>query len=79
MGLSDLQRKQLGDYLLSHAKSCSKCGRTDWEFGNIQLPAAEIDFGNKKVEPSRLFVDITCRSCGSSEAIDCVDADISEL
>jgi hypothetical protein len=43
MELSEVQRKQLGDYLSSQAKSCSKCGSNDWEFGEIQLPAAEID------------------------------------
>jgi predicted nucleic-acid-binding Zn-ribbon protein len=78
MGLSEQQRKQLGNYLSTQSKSCSKCGSNDWKFGEIQLPIPDIDFGNRKIEPSRLFVDITCRSCGDSEAIDCEHAGISE-
>lgn len=77
MNLSEGQRKQLGNYLSNQNKIC-KCGSNDWEFGETQLPIAGIDLGNRKIDPSRMFVDITCRSCGDSEAIDCERAGISE-
>jgi len=77
--LSDTQSKALEDYLSRNPTSCSKCGKNDWEFGEIQLGAADLVLEDQKVEPRRPFVEILCRSCDEAQTIDCDKAGIPEV
>jgi predicted nucleic-acid-binding Zn-ribbon protein len=79
MSLSDTQSKALEDYLSRKPETCPKCGKNDWEFGEIQLGAADLVLGDQKVEPKRPFVEIICRSCDERQAIDCESAGIPEV
>ena len=76
--LSEEQKAALTDYL--SRKKCKNCGATDWEFGEIEVVAAELVFSDsQKVEPSPgPFVEVTCRSCGWKETVDCDEAGLSD-
>jgi predicted nucleic-acid-binding Zn-ribbon protein len=78
--LSEEQKAALTDYLSRKPKKCKNCGATDWEFGEIEIVAAELVFSDsQKVEPSPgPFVELTCRSCGSKETVDCDEAGLSD-
>jgi len=78
--LSEKQRADLNDYLLRNPKACGNCGRTDWELGEIGVFAADLTFGNsEKLKPHPgPFVEVTCRSCGSIETVDCDEAGLSD-
>ena len=79
MSLSESQTEALNHYLSSNRETCPKCGSDDWEFGDIELPAAEVTLGNEEIKPSGQFVEITCRSRGETQAIDCIEAGIPEV
>jgi predicted nucleic-acid-binding Zn-ribbon protein len=72
--LSKAQSAALSDYLKQKEKECGNCGASDWKFGEIQLPTPPVSFGNEKIEPSKEFVEVTCKSCGTTDTIDCDDA-----
>ena len=78
--LSEEQNAALTDYLSRKPKKCKNCGADDWEFGEIGVVAAELVFSDsQKVEPSPgPFVEVTCRSCGSQETVDCDEAGLSD-
>lgn len=78
MALSANQEKALSDYLSRNPKLCSQCDKSDWEFGDRQLPAAEVYVEPQKIEPSKWFVELRCRSCGHLEAVDCIEAGIPD-
>jgi predicted nucleic-acid-binding Zn-ribbon protein len=79
MSLSNTQSKALEDYLSTNPTMCAKCGQNDWEFGEIQLGAADLTLGNQAVKPKGPFVEIICRSCDVPQAIDCDSAGIPEV
>ena len=74
MTLSETQASKLNEYLSTHPRTCTKCGGSDWEFGDIQLPAAELTLGDEEIKASREFVEISCKRCGEPQAIDCAEA-----
>ena len=50
--LSEEQKAGLTDYLSRKPKKCTNCGATDWEFGEIEVFAAELVLSDsQKVEP----------------------------
>lgn len=75
MPLSQAQEQALSDHLSRNQLRCV-CGKSDWEFGDKQLPIADLDVTGRTLQPSREFVEVTCRSCGHAEAVDCEKAGI---
>ncbi len=78
MPLSEMQAEALKSYLTRNQRTCPECGRSEWKFGEIQLPMAGLYLDHEKVEPSREFVEIVCESCGHPEAVDCIEAHLPE-
>jgi predicted nucleic-acid-binding Zn-ribbon protein len=78
MELSEGQRTAALDYLSQHPRTCDECDQNDWELGDIQLTAAEVYTEPREVEPGSEYIEITCQSCGHTDAIDCVEAGIPE-
>jgi len=77
--LSEEQKADLTDYLSRKPKECKNCGGTDWEFGEIEIVAADLIFSDlQQVEPSPgPFVELTCQSCGAKHTVDCDEAGLS--
>jgi predicted nucleic-acid-binding Zn-ribbon protein len=69
MSLTANQEQAVSDHLKQNPETC-QCGKNDWEYGDIQLPAAELVGNNQTVEPSREFVEIKCRKCGDAKTVD---------
>ena len=78
MLLSEDQRRALSDYLSRNPLTCAGCGKDAWEFGEIGFPIAEVYVEPRKIEPSQPYVELTCKSCGHSEAVDCTKAGIPD-
>ena len=75
--LTDTQRDELTDFL--SRKKCDNCGSTDWEFDEIEIDAAQLDVSSQKLTPnSGAFVDVTCRSCGEHDSVDCAQAGLTD-
>jgi hypothetical protein len=78
--LSQAQRDALNDYLSQNPKKCAKCGATSWDYGEIDVYAADVVSGSQEVEPldGLTYVRVTCQSCGEEDAVDCREAGIDE-
>lgn len=78
MPLSENQDERLRTYLSETPKTCPNCGGTDWEGKEISLTAAEVTISGK-VEPGINYVEVVCRGCEHSDAVDCTEAGISDF
>jgi hypothetical protein len=79
MPLSNVQRDALTDYLSRNPKTCGGCGGTTWDYGDIDVYAADLMASPQEVETNGLtYVRITCQSCGKEEGVDCREAGIPE-
>lgn len=79
MPISEAQRQAAEDYLSRNPKTCGNCGGTDWEFGEIDVYAADASVTPQPIKPGGLtYLRVTCRSCGEEDAIDCAEAGIPD-